>query len=103
MCQFNGVFSDLVDLLRHHHFRNRHSVEDWSNIPFIVEGNVIKNKTLSIVEANVKLPVLPLKLAPRYLEGYTFGLSDVDRLEVIPVASLVLNSEMMIVQWGRLD
>lgn len=48
------------DVLGNNHLGKRHAIEDWPDISLVVEGNVVEDNTLTIVEANMELPVLPL-------------------------------------------
>lgn len=45
--------------IRHNHLRERKTVEDGTLNALVVEGDVVENDTLLVVEANVELPVLP--------------------------------------------
>jgi hypothetical protein len=84
------------------HLGKGHSVEDGANVALVVEGNVVQDNTFSVVEANVELPVLPLNLAAsaRHLEGDTLGLGDVDGLQVGPVATLLLDGKVVVLDRG---
>jgi hypothetical protein len=64
------------------------------------ESNIGQYDTLSVVEANVEVPFLPIDSAAIQLEGHAFRLGDMDRLEVISEANLLLN-EFMIEVGGR--
>jgi hypothetical protein len=71
-----------------------------SHVATVVERNIGQYDTLSVVEANVEVPFLPIDSAAIQLEGHAFRLGDMDRLEVISEANLLLN-EFMIEVGGR--
>lgn len=62
-----------------------------SDIAAIVEGDVGKHNTLPVVEANVEVPFLPVDSPSVQLERHTFGLSNMNRLEIVPEANFLLN------------
>lgn len=80
-----------LDVLRNDHFGKRETVEDGSLVALVVERDVVEDQALTVVEADVELPVLPLKSAAVHLERHTSRLGDVERLNVSPVSSGLLH------------
>jgi hypothetical protein len=85
----------------YNHFRQRETVEDWSNISFVIESDVIEHNAFTVVEANVDTPVLPLDGASIHFERHTIRLSDMDWLNVCPVAPILLDCRWVVVVWRR--
>lgn len=83
----------------HNHFRKGESVKDWADITLVVEGDVIEDYTLFVIEANMEVPFLPVDGPAIDFERNTFWLSDVDGFDVVPVTTLLLDSLCMIVAW----
>lgn len=79
------------------HFSHRKSVEDSSLISFVVVCDIVENDTFPVVEANVDLPVLPLNDPTIHFERHTFGLCDIDGLQIFSVATLGFDSCWMVV------
>lgn len=79
------------------HFGERKSVEDGADGALVVEGDVVEHDAFSVVEADVELPVLPLNLPAGKLERNTFGLGDVDGLQIGAVTTTGLHRSRMIV------
>lgn len=52
----------------HDHFGQRQTVEDWTDIALVVEGDVVQHDTFLVVEADVQVPLLPRDLAASHLE-----------------------------------
>lgn len=67
------------------------------HIATIVESDVGEDYSLSVVETNVEIPPLPVDGTAVQLEGYTFRLGDVNRLEVISQANFSLDRLVVVV------
>jgi hypothetical protein len=90
--------------VRDHHLRERQAPEDGSLSALIIEGDVAQDDTLTVVEANMNLPLLPAQSASINREGDTLGLGDVDRLEIGTETTLSLNCcSVVVVGSGPVD
>lgn len=96
----------LMGVLRvaigNHHLGQRHSPEDWSFRALVIKRDVVKHNAFTIVEANMDLPIDPLHNVSIDLERNTFGLCNVDGLEVGPETTFCLDSSGVVVVWGCL-
>ena len=101
--QVEGVFA-VVWVFRvtvgDDHLGEGEAVEDAPFGALIVVGNVIEDDAFPVVEADVNLPILPFDDAVLDGEGDTFGLGDVDGLEVFAVAARGFNCSGVIVVGG---
>ena len=73
------------------HFGERHAPECGSDFAAVVVCDIRQNNTFSVVEADVDGPVLPLEGAAVDAEGDSFGLGDVQRLDVCAESGLFLD------------
>lgn len=80
-------------LLWYNHLGDGHAIKDWSNGALVVVCDVVEYNTLSVVEANVEFPVLPLDLATCscHVERDALGLRNVYWLQIRPIASILLD------------
>jgi hypothetical protein len=87
------------------HLREGQSVEDRSLNTLVCESNVVQNDTLLVVEANVELEVLPRQDTTVHGEGDTLRLRNVDRLDILPVATIFIDvtrgvvNSLLLAQW----
>lgn len=96
------VEKGLAGLLRDNHLGQRESVKDGADGALVVEGDVVQHDTLTVAEANVELPILPLDLSAGELEGDALGVGDIDRFEVLAVSAAGLNGSRVVVDGGGL-
>lgn len=79
------------------HFSQREAPECGALVALVVESDVRQYYALTVIEADVKLPVLPAQCPALHREGYTFWLCDIDGLEVCTEATLCFDCGGMIV------
>lgn len=88
--QIEGMLS-LMGMFRvaiwYHHLSERQPMENRSKVAMVVKLNVVENNALSIIEANVKLEVLPIHYVSIQLKVNTLWLGDGDRLDWVPESS----------------
>lgn len=84
------------------HLGEGETVEAVTHGALVVELDVGEDDTLTVVEADVGGPVLPLDGAAIHLEGHALGLGDLDWLEVVAEATLGLDGFGMVVDWWGL-
>jgi len=54
------------------------------HVTAVVECHVRQDDTLTVVESNVEIPLLPIDSSAIQLERYALRLSDVNRFEIVP-------------------
>jgi hypothetical protein len=90
--KIEGVFA-LVRMfwvaVRDDHLSQGQSVKHWSDSSLVIICDVVEDNSLLVVEADVNIPVLPVKGASIDLERYTCRLCDVNRRNILPVSSLL--------------
>ncbi|KAI6767610.1 hypothetical protein HG530_005619 [Fusarium avenaceum] len=88
------------------HLREGQAVENRSLDTLVCKGDVVQHDSLLVVEANVKLEVLPRQDAAVHSERDTFWLGDVDRLDILPVATILIDvargvvNSLLLAQWS---
>lgn len=82
-----------------YHFNQGETIEDGTLVSLIVECDVIEHNAFLVVEANMNFPVLPLNDTSIDLEAHTFWLSNIDWLDILPIASFRLHSCDVVVVW----
>lgn len=94
LAQIEGMLA-LVRVLRaavgNNHLSKRETVHDGANLALIIEAKVAEDETFSVVETNVHLPVLPVDVTALETEGDTLWLGNVDWLDGVTVATVLLN------------
>jgi hypothetical protein len=69
------------------------------HVSAVVESDIGQDDALPVVEADVEVPFLPVDGAAVQFERHTFGLGDVNWLEIIPEANLFLDG--LVIKIGR--
>ena len=107
LAQIKSVFP-VMRMLRvavwYHHLRQRKSVEDASLVAFVIVGDVVQHDALAVIETDVNLPVLPFNDSSIDLEGNSFRLSDIDRLQILAITTFCFNcSDVVIIRRCLVD
>lgn len=84
------------------HLCERETVEHGADISIVIEGNVVQDDTLTVVETNVDVPLLPVDSTSVDTERNTLWLSDVNGLNIRPVTTIFLNRRGVVVVGRRL-
>ena len=86
------------------HLCEGQAVEDAALAAVVIVRDVVQYDAFSIVEADVKFPILPFYDSTINFEGDAFWLRDVDRLEVVAKAPFGFNRcGMVVVRWSVID
>lgn len=93
--QTKTVFTDIEGVLsevrtaglsvRNNHLRKRHAVEEGSAFISVLVVDIVKYKTLTVVEGDTKVPLLPVDFVTINLERDTLGLRYDERLDIFAV------------------
>lgn len=89
-----------LNLLRHDHLHQGHAIEDGANIPSVIVSDVTQNNAFSVIESNMKFPILPFNLSAFQLERRTLGLGNFQRLQVCTITTLGIDIGWIIVYSG---
>lgn len=105
LTQVEGMLA-LVRMLRitvrDHHFCQRETVEDRTDVSLVIESDVVQNDTLAVVEANVDAPLLPLNDTAIDCKRDALWLGNIDGFDVGAVSTLLFNGGRVIVVWSSL-
>lgn len=74
--------------IRHNHLGEGDAIECATFLTLVIEGNVVQDDTLAVVEADMDLPFLPADCAAVDGKRYATGLRDVDGLDICAEATL---------------
>lgn len=96
----------LVGVLRiavwDYHLSKTKSIEYWSNVSFIIISDVVQYDSLSIIETNMEVPVLPINGPTVDFERDTLWLRDVQWFDIRTITPLFFDSVRVIVIRRRL-
>lgn len=85
------------DLLRDHHFRQGKTVENRPLNALLNITDIVQHDTLSVIEPNMELPILPLQLPSLELKTHTLRLGNMNGLQIRSVTTHLLNPLRMII------
>lgn len=81
------------------HLRERYPPENRSLGALVVIRYVRENDAFAVIEANMDFPILPADRVTVNCEADSFGLCDVNRLEVLSETAFLLNGYRVIIIW----